>query len=392
VIVTVRNITERNRVEEALRDRERLLAEAEALADMGSWEVDLRTGAATWSAQLYRLYGLDPATTVASPEAMLATVHPDDQAYMRAQMARHARELAPFELERRIVRPDGTVRVIHTRGRYIRGADGRPTKLIGTSQDVTERKQAEQRLTAALRELERMGQLKDEFLSTVSHEFRTPLSVIKNAATILRRGTAGPLNGEQARFLAMILDYGDRLASMVDDLLDLQKLRAGVPREPLAPGDVIQVARYAVGDLVHVFEANDIELVVALDEGPAYARIARDKLVQALHNLLANAAKFTPAGGRVTLHGGRRGREVVIAVSDTGAGIAPADLPRVFKPFEQVDAGPTRDHGGSGLGLAICKALVEELHGGRLWAESTPGRGSTFSIALPAVEPAAAPS
>ncbi|MFN3430203.1 MAG: sensor histidine kinase, partial [Candidatus Sericytochromatia bacterium] len=229
-------------------------------------------------------------------------------------------------------------------------------------------------------ELERLSRAKDDLLSVVSHELRTPLAAIRNANAILLKHRAGPLNEAQSRFSGMIHTHVDRLTRLVDDLLDAQKFSSGTFQADLRPINLDRALRLASDDFSHVIAAQRIDLQLHLDAGDTPVHCDAGLIGRVLLNLLSNAAKFTPAGGAIRLASWREGTGVFVSVSDTGVGIAEEDLGRIFDKFVQVG---DRQTPGTGLGLAICKQLIEVGHGGDIWAESTPGLGSTFIFRLP---------
>jgi PAS domain S-box-containing protein len=233
-------------------------------------------------------------------------------------------------------------------------------------------------------QLAKLSRLKDEFLSTVSHELRTPLAAIKNAASILHKRSAGPLTENQARFVGMIQAHVARLRGLVDDILDLQKIESGNVQARLADGDLDLTLRTVAESYALMVEARQVSLTIAAT--PVRARFDAGLVGQVILNLLSNATKFTPPGGAIMLRCWREGGEALVSVTDTGVGIPDHELERIFLKFVQVGDRLTGDAGGTGLGLAICKQLIEDGHGGRIWAESRPGQGSTFTFALPIVE------
>jgi PAS domain S-box-containing protein len=249
--------------------------------------------------------------------------------------------------------------------------------------DVSEHKRAEGKLRAANHELLRLGALKDEFLSMISHELRTPLAAIRTALAILAKEKAGPLTATQARFVAMVCDHVLRLNRLVDDVLDFQKLEAGVMDYHMTLMDLRPLVREVLEGYAPVFAAKRQQVTVSLPSQPLLARVDPDRLSQVLINLLSNAAKFTPEGERVHIEGGLEGDRVHLRVRDFGVGIAPADLERVFGRFVQLDGGLTRAAGGTGLGLAICRKLIEDGHAGRIWASRPDGGGTELHVALP---------
>jgi PAS domain S-box-containing protein len=242
--------------------------------------------------------------------------------------------------------------------------------------DVTPTKQAEE----ALREADRR---KDEFLAMVAHELRNPLAPIRNALQVMR------LRGSDRReAVGWAQDMMERqvrhLVRLVDDLLDISRIGRGKIQLRKEPVELSQVVTLAVETSRPLIDAHRHELTVALPPAPVRLEADRDRLAQVVANLLNNAAKYTESGGRIRLTAAREGAAVVLRVEDNGVGIAPEMLPRVFDPFAQADRSLHRAQGGLGVGLTLVKRLVE-MHGGSVAAESAgPGRGSTFTVRLPA--------
>jgi signal transduction histidine kinase len=249
----------------------------------------------------------------------------------------------------------------------------------------------EARVAARTQELETANRHKSEFLANVSHELRTPLTAIKGFVDNMLDGLTGELNPRQLRYLTRLQANTDRLARLINDLLDLSRIEAG--RLELRPTTVrlAPLVQDVVASLRPVAAVQDLRLEAPTTDAIVWAD--SDKVTQVLMNLLGNALKFTPADGQVTVTVTHDGVAwVQIAVADTGPGISADDAAHIFDPFYQtVHMDLVRRH-GTGLGLAIAKTLVE-MHGGRLWVESTVGHGSTFCFTLPVdppVKPAAA--
>ncbi|MFN3429105.1 MAG: sensor histidine kinase, partial [Candidatus Sericytochromatia bacterium] len=236
-------------------------------------------------------------------------------------------------------------------------------------------------LSEAIERLQQADRTKDEFLSVVSHELRTPLNFIMGFASVLEDGVAGPLTPEQLGHMTKIVNGADRMLLLVNDLLDFAKLQSGMfDLEPL-PTDFDQLVGEAVILMRPLADQKPVTLtsVVEVDRKVA---VDGPRVTQVLTNLVANAIKFTDAGGRVEVRARVRDGELLTEVTDTGIGIAPEDVPKLFQRFQQIEMGATRRAGGTGLGLAITKALVE-AHGGHIGVESQPGIGSTFWFTLP---------
>jgi signal transduction histidine kinase len=230
------------------------------------------------------------------------------------------------------------------------------------------------------RELETASQHKSEFLANMSHELRTPLNAVIGFSEVLQERLFGDLNDKQAEYVADIHSSGRHLLSLINDILDLSKIEAGRMELQLTTFALSDVLENAVALTRERATRQGISLRLEVD--PSAGAIAADerKIKQVLFNLLANALKFTVRGGHVYVIAGGDGDEVTVSVSDDGIGIAAADQDRIFEEFQQVGGSQLQE--GTGLGLAVSRRFVE-LHCGRLWVESVPGQGSTFTFTLP---------
>ena len=261
--------------------------------------------------------------------------------------------------------------------------------LSSRTLDLMRERTARGRINAALRSAkvaaERGNRAKSEFLASMSHELRTPLNAIIGFSEVLADETFGPLNKRQARYVGHILSSGRHLLSLINDILDLSKVEAG--KQTLSPQKVGVVELVNTSLTLFKEKAQKHHIRLDFDPGsvPAGLVVEADerKLKQVFFNLLSNAVKFTPDGGTVSVRVASTQDELEVQVQDTGIGLAPDDLERVFSAFEQVDSSYGRQQQGTGLGLALSRELVQ-LHGGRIWAESDgPGLGTRFTVVVP---------
>jgi signal transduction histidine kinase len=269
--------------------------------------------------------------------------------------------------------------------------DGSPQCWHGMMIDITERKRAEEELRAAKEAAEEASRLKSTFLSMATHELRTPLTIISGYVELLAESAKTHLTSEEQDYLLVAQSGAATLAGLVDDLLDLARLEAGRMELQLRQVDVRE-AMERVHGLVHgQAMAKGLTLHIDIEDDVPPIAADMNRLAQVLLNLFANAIKFTNEGSIVgTVRPRDDGVEIVIA--DTGIGISPDALPRIFDEFRQEDSGTTRRFGGSGLGLAIVKRLVE-MQEGTVSAESQVGSGSRFTVWFPGfVSKAAIPS
>jgi len=258
--------------------------------------------------------------------------------------------------------------------------DGVPIEAEITAAGVTfDGRPAVQVLVRDVGERRAMERMKDELLSMVSHELRTPLTSIRGSLGLLAGGVLGTLPARGQRMLDIAVSNADRLMRLLNDVLDLERMRAGRLTLDLRPCDVSHMVDQAVAEMRGMAERANVMLSAGESSGVVMADA--DRVVQVLTNLVSNAIKFSPEEGTVHLATTNDGQRVRFSVSDRGRGIPPDKLESIFERFHQVDASDSRLQGGTGLGLAICRGIVQQ-HSGRVWAESAPNEGSTFYVEL----------
>ena len=232
---------------------------------------------------------------------------------------------------------------------------------------------------AALRQA---SQHKSEFLARMSHELRTPLNAVIGFSDLLLERAVGDLTAKQEEYLIDIRNSGAHLLTLINDILDLSKIEAGRMELHFSEADLAEVVETALTTLRPLIEQKRLDVSAALDPAATAVRADKVRLKQILFNLLSNAAKFTPEGGKIRVEARRINDDVELTVVDTGPGIAPEDQPKLFREFTQLEASQQNNQPGTGLGLALVKRLVE-LHDGRVWVESEIGKGSRFILRLP---------
>jgi signal transduction histidine kinase len=232
------------------------------------------------------------------------------------------------------------------------------------------------------KELETASQHKSAFLANMSHELRTPLNAIIGFSQVLHEGISGEINAKQAEYLDDILTSANHLLALINDVLDLSKVEAGHVELQVAPFSLQDALERGVSMVRERATTNGVEVRLHANGGLDVVTGDERRIRQVIFNLLSNAVKFTPAGGLVDVEAERTDGEVKVSVADTGPGIAPEDLDRIFEEFQQTETG-ARQQEGTGLGLALSKCFVE-MHGGRIWCDSEVGKGSTFVFTLPA--------
>jgi PAS domain S-box-containing protein len=327
--------------------------------------------------------GLD-AATLRDPVHRLAVLHPDDRDTVVAAWAQATANGQPYQVRCRLRRHDGQWRTFDSRALPQHDGTGQVTSWVGSNTDITEAQQALETTEAARQAADEANQAKSTFLAMMSHELRTPLNAVMGFAHLgLREPDAGP---RAHHHFQRILTGGKLLLTLVDDLLDLSRIEAGRLVLQHAPLALPALLANAVEMLRERAVAQGIGLQLDGAEGlPPQVLGDALRLQQVVLNLVGNAVKFT-LSGQVTVRAERQGDTLVVVVEDTGIGMTPEQLARVFRPFEQADDEIARRFGGTGLGLAITDRLVR-LMGGQLQVRSTPGVGSRFELRLPCTLP-----
>lgn len=387
----------RRRTAERVEHERAVLAQAEELAGAGSWELDLRDGLLRWSPGMYRIRGREPGTRPLTVEDATLDVHPDDRLRFSAELTSVDAADDDLRSSYRIVRPDQTVRHVETRARVQRDADGVPARIVGVTVDVTERREieiarlqaeselaaarelADEAIRAARDEAERANRAKSEFLSRMSHELRTPMNAVLGFGQLLARED---LSVRQRESVDQILRGGAHLLALIDEVLDISRIESGMVSLSLEAVDLTSALHDAVDLIAPIAAQRDVTLRYELQPAcQIHVSADRQRLRQVILNLLSNAVKYNHQGGEVRLSvtvsdAGR----VRVAVEDTGPGIDPAKLARLFEPFDRLDA-EHDDVQGTGLGLALSRSLAGQMNGS-LTVASELGRGSVFTLEL----------
>lgn len=395
-----RDVTAFKQEEARLRRSESLLIDAQGIAHLGTWEWNPSEPAVVWSAEVYRIFGVTPDEFTPSYEGYLQRLHPEDRERVGTVMTRAAAEHRSFSHDERILRPDGSIRYLHSWGHPVLDASGRLVRMIGVCQDITDRQLAQIALREALAEANATATanarlyaeakkalgMRDDFLSIASHELRTPLTPLSLQLQLLRRrireGLRATDKGAATQDLLKLIETSDRqlarLSRLVDDLLDVSRIRTG--RLTLMPGDV------DLSELVREILDNfgpELTRAGCSAERQIQPHVVgqwdRVRIEQMVVNLLTNAMKYG-AGKPIRVTVSADSGAATFQVQDFGIGIAKEDQPRIFDCFER--AASVRHFGGLGLGLYIARQIAEH-HGGTIGVDSEPGAGATFRVTLP---------
>ena len=398
------DITERIEAEASLKESETKLLEAQKLANLGNWEIkvgddfDLDTARATWSAELFIIYGLDPQQPVPPFSELLQLHPPEDREAIHSAFEQLLADCTAYNLDLRCDLADGKTRYLNSIGRAACDDNGKVIKLYGAVMDITERKQIEAELVRQNRALEEAiavaqaadsaNQAKSDFLANMSHEIRTPMNAILSVAQLL---DMTELDEEQRNLLATLKTNGKQLLTLINDILDLSKIEARELKlnfQEFALGTLVDNLRNSFMPLA---KERSLSLIFDLDPSlPRWFRGDDFRLQQILSNLIGNALKFTDRGQvKVTIAPESTittenplSLVVRFSVEDTGIGISTQKQSKLFQPFTQADNSTTRQYGGTGLGLTISRRIVE-LMDGNIGVDSVLGEGSTFWFTVP---------
>jgi PAS domain S-box-containing protein len=385
VCAAVRDVSEQRRAEQALRESQAALEQAQRVAHVGSWQSGLAQDAPLeWSKETFRIFGVDPVSFGARVEDFFARVHPEDVSAVREAAGAAVARGTSYSIDHRILRPNGAVRWVHEQAEVVKDAEGRPLRLVGTVQDITDRRQLQEQLLQA-QKIEAVGRL----AGGVAHDFNNLLGVILGFSELARKDLPAEHRAHQR--VEQIQKAAERAATLTRQLLAFSRKQLLQPRVV----DLNTIAR-EMERMLRRLIGEDIELVTSFAPDLWPVRADPAQVEQVILNLAVNARDAMPAGGTLTIRtceadldpafagahpGASPGPHAVLSVSDTGYGMDAATLSHVFEPFFT-----TKPAGhGTGLGLAMIYGIVKQS-GGYISAESRPGQGTTFTVYLPRAE------
>ncbi len=368
--VLTTDITERKRVEEAVRASKERLELGLSASNLALFEWDVSSGEVYLSEGGSVMLGQQPQPTQTTVQALRRLVHPDDAAEMQIQIYDMLKGTISFyRAEHRVMTRSGEWKWIQSLAKVVaRDAQGRALRVTGTNADITERKAVER--------------MKSEFVANVSHELRTPLTAIIGSLGVIRSDMLDEVPQHVKVFLDMAVQNSERLASLINDILDTEKIESGLMSLALRPVPVSAFLQQAISLNRAFADKLGVRFELGQPVPEASLRADSDRLMQVITNLLANAAKFSPTGASVAISARQIDNQIRISVSDRGPGVPEEFRDRIFQKFAQADASSTRPKGGTGLGLSISKALVEKM-GGSIGYDSVAGQGATFYFELP---------
>lgn len=384
------DIDAKKRAEVELHERRRQLKQAQKRARLGHWRANLQTGELIWSGVIYEIFGIDPAIAP-DVDLFMQTVHPDDRVLID-DSHEAMRKTGVHDVVHRIVRPDGEIRIVHELAEMQMDNQGEPLYLIGTVQDVTELKQAEQdllqqqvQLRKAIDKAEHASQAKTEFLSSMSHELRTPLNSILGFAQLLHKDQH--LNELQKDSLNEIIQAGKHLLELINQILDFASIESGQVEFNFENVSLNKALNECLSLLKPQAVNKKLELILELPE-EFKVKADRLRLKQVILNLMSNGIKYNQLAGKLKLQAKSNAEFVRLSVTDSGLGIPSEKIKKLFTPFERLDKQGSAIE-GSGIGLSISKTLIEQM-GGEIGVESSTQAGSsgtTFWIDIPRVKP-----
>jgi PAS domain S-box-containing protein len=364
------DLTERKRAEQALRLSEERLKRSQAIAHLGSWELDLQKNELTWSDEVYRLFGLAPGRFEATYEAFLAAVHPDDRNKVDEAYSGSLRDnIDTYEIEHRIVRPDGEIRYVHEKCAHHRDASGTIIRSAGMVHDITDRKRV-------LEALERSNSELEQFAYVASHDLQEPLRAIVGFLQLLQNRYEDLIDETGRHFIERSVKAGHRMQTLIRELLTLS--RVNTKGAKFESTDLNGLVKDVLDNLQPLLKEKNVEIIRA--ELPNLM-IDASQIRSLFQNLIVNAVRYNESPEpRVEIGCLQRDNVYEFFMKDNGIGISPKFYQRIFMVFQRLHT--EREYPGTGLGLALCKKIVER-HGGAIWVESGSQAGSTFHFTLP---------
>ena len=373
---TVRDITERKRAEEELSLVSNRLRLATHAASIGVWDFDPVNNVLIWDAQMFRVYGVPQEKFSGAYEAWQATVHPDDLPREMEKVRMALSGEREFDSEFRVIWPDKSIHYIKANASVFCDASGKAVRMIGTNWDITEQKRAAEELARTVAELARSNADLAQFASVASHDLQEPLRTVAGCVELLARRYRDNLDAQAGEWIQLTVEGARRMQTLIRDLLAYS--RVGTRGKSFEPTDASTALDLALANLAAAIRESGA--MITHDPLPLLTADPT-QLAQLFQNLIGNALKFCKERSPEIHVGAQPGNDGwIFSVRDNGIGIEPQYRERIFVIFQRLHT--RAEYPGTGIGLAICQRIVER-HGGRIWVESEPGKGSTFYFTIP---------
>lgn len=353
------------------------LQRSQHYANIGTWDWNIQTGEVFWTETIAPLFGYSLGALETSFENFLAAVHPDDRERVQQQVNDCVEKGARYDIDHRVVWPDGTVRWVNEKGAVMHDAQGKPLKMLGVVQDIQRIKDVENDMLLARQAAETANRAKSEFLSSMSHELRTPLNSILGFSQLLQ---ADALNDDQRESIDLIYRSGQHLLELVNDVLDLAKLDSGLIKTRIEDVTLQAVVSQCLNLLAGQIAQKQLQVNLRIADDASVVRADALRLKQVMLNLLSNAVKYNRPGGSITVSSVRGGEQIRIGIRDTGYGIPSHRHDEVFKPFSRLGFANSAIE-GAGIGLLITQRLMQAMEGS-LGFDSDENAGTEFWIML----------
>ncbi len=376
------DISGKQDMENQLWDKGRTLTEAQKISHIGNWDWNIVTDKLWWSDEMYRIFGLSPQKFEATYEGFLKRIPKEERETVRLAIEQSLANKKQYNLDHSIIMPNNEIHIVHEEGSVTFDKSGAAVRMIGTVQDITEQRQAQDELIKARNEADQANIAKSEFLAGMSHEIRTPMNAIIGMSELLSETS---LNEEQREYVRTFQRAASSLLSLIDNILDVSKIEAGELELDHAPFKLSEVLEDVCEIMAVEAHKKGLELTQrSAPEVPSSLIGDSVRLSQILLHLIGNAIKFTEKGEikveislEKNISDDKAAKTLLFAVTDTGVGLRDDEIKNIFSKYTHRNSSKTRSYGSMGLGLDISRKLCE-LFNGRMWVESQPGVGTTI--------------
>ncbi len=383
IVLEGKDITDIVRSNKALTESRSRLARAQNIAQIGSCDWNLVTNEMAWSDEGYRILGFSPKSVNIDYDFFLNLVHPNDKEKIEQAIVACLSDDVPYKIVHRIIMPEGTEKVVEAIGEVIRTKAGDPIKMVGTIQDVTLHWKRERDLIVAKKKAEKANIAKAQFLSTISHELKTPLNAIIGFSSMIAEQQLGELKNKfYLGYAEYINTSGHELMTLIQDLLHVTNYDLGSIKCEPSCFSAQSMFDEILPRLIKKASSKRINIEVTISDDVPELCLDLKHTQKILEHLIDNAIKFSVRESSIKVNLSHKNNEILIEVIDVGIGIEDADIEKIFDLFVQKDMKPNRAYGGVGVGLTIVKNLVD-VQGGQITVESKSGQGSLFAVFLP---------